>query len=111
MNILYNLNVPGYYLDLISSWEKKYDITLTKREKSILATQPATYEIFGGGETYKWRETKATVYFPKNVKIQTVVGDMYNRSQFDPGFAKGVYYQVGSNDNHSTRSVKIKFSL
>jgi hypothetical protein len=84
MTVLYNLNVPGYYIDLIHSWEKKYGIVLTKREKSILAIQPATYDIFGGGETYKWRESKATIYFPKNIKILNTTGEIYTRSSFNP---------------------------
>jgi len=83
MTILYNLNVPEYYLTLMHSLEKKYAITLTKREKSILAMQPATYDIFGGGETYKWRESKATVYFPKSIKVLHTTGEIYNRSHFD----------------------------
>lgn len=111
MTILYNLNVPGYYLDMMHALEKKYDITLTKREKSILAMQPATYDIFGGGETYKRRESKSTIYFPKHMKILNVTGEIYNRSHFDPWFANGVYYKVGTNDNHSTRSVKIQFEI
>jgi len=84
MTVLYNLNVPGYYLDMMHELEKKYDVTLTKREKSILAMQPATYDIFGGGETYKWRESKATIYFPRNIKILNATGEIYNRSHFDP---------------------------
>jgi hypothetical protein len=69
---------------MIHSREKKYGITLTERERSILALQPATYDIFGGGQTYKRRESKATIYFPKNIKILNMVGDMYTRSKFDP---------------------------
>ena len=111
MTVLYNLNVPGYYLDMMHELEKKYDVTLTKREKSILAMQPATYDIFGGGETYKWRESKSTIYFPKNIKILNATGEIYNRSHFDPWFANGVYYKVWSNDNHSTRNVKIDFKI
>jgi len=111
MTILYNLNVPEYYLTLMHSLEKKYAITLTKREKSILAMQPATYDIFGGGETYKWRESKATVYFPKSIKVLHTTGEIYNRSHFDAWFANGVYYKLWTNDNHSTRSVKISFSV
>jgi hypothetical protein len=38
-------------------------------------------------------------------------GEIYTRSSFNPWFANGLYYQLGSNDNHSTRSVKISFSV
>jgi hypothetical protein len=40
-----------------------------------------------------------------------MVGDMYTRSKFDPWFANGLYYQLGTNDNHSTRAVKIEFVI
>jgi hypothetical protein len=72
MNINYTLNVPNYYISFISSLEKKYAITLTDREKAILALKAAPYEDPKYGKVYKWRETKSTIYFPKNITIHSV---------------------------------------
>jgi hypothetical protein len=112
MNILYNLNVPQHYMRFISDLELKYELELTDRELGILAVQPAKYnDLQNGLNVYKWLETKATVYFPNNVEILAFDGEVYSRSKFYPDFANGLYYHLGTNENNTTRNVKIKFRV
>ena len=51
------------------SLEKKYNITLTDREKGILALQPTMYIDPQRGNVRKRRESKSTIYFPQNISI------------------------------------------
>jgi len=69
MRISYTLDIPQRYFDFITNLEKKYEITLTDRERSILALQPARYE---PDLVEKWWETKATIYIPFNLDILDV---------------------------------------
>ncbi|MBU0627151.1 hypothetical protein KKG31_02860 [Patescibacteria group bacterium] len=111
MNILYTLNVPQHYMSFISDLETKYELELTERELGILAVQPAKYDDPQNGKVYKWLETKSTIYFPNNIKILDLEGEVYSRSKFYPDFANGVYYLLGTNVNNTTRNVKIKFQI
>lgn len=106
MQISYVLDIPKEYFDFIASLEKKYWITLTEREKSILALQPARYE--PDLVDKRW-ETKATVYFPLNIDILDVQWEMFNNKYFVAPFANGLFYQMRINDNHSGKSLSIKF--
>jgi len=107
IQIKYTLTIPPYYTTFIQSLEKKYGITLTDRELAILALKPGNYEEPGFGKVKKLWETKATVYFPKNIQILNVAGDMYYQTQFSPPFANGLFYQAGSTENNSTRNISI----
>ncbi len=108
MQITYTLNIPKEYFNFILALEKKYWITLTDREKSILALQPARYE---PDPVEKWRETKATVYFPFNIDILDVGWEIFNNKYFVSPFANGLFYQMRINDNHSSKSINIKFQI
>ena len=106
MQITYTLDIPKEYFDFIIWLEKKYWITLTERERSILALQPARYD---PDPVEKWWETKATVYFPFNIDILDTKWEIFNNKYFVAPFADGLFYQMRINDNHSSKSLNIKF--
>ncbi|NOZ44963.1 MAG: hypothetical protein GXP45_07655 [bacterium] len=66
MTIWYRLDVPKQYYTFIHSLEQKYNIQLKDRERGILAMQAAQY---APQYPKKWRETKATVYFPLQIDL------------------------------------------
>ena len=109
LKITYELKVPGDYMDYIHSLEKKYDITLTDREKSILALQSMMYKDPKRGEVRKRWESKSTIYFPQSITIDQVKGDMFYQEKFYPPFANGLFYQMGINQNNTSKSITIKF--
>jgi hypothetical protein len=72
LKITYELKVPASYVDYMYSLEKKYDIRLTDREKSILGLQSMMYKDPKRGEVRKRRESRSTIYFPQNFTIDQV---------------------------------------
>lgn len=111
INIYYKFWIPEYYPALIKSFEKKYEIQITDREMAILGLKSGMYEEPGQGKVRKRRETKATVYFPQYIKVTNVTGDIYYQAPFTPPFANGLFYQMGSIENNSTRVVKINIEV
>jgi hypothetical protein len=69
------------------------------------------YEEPGIGKVRKRRETKATVYFPPYIKVTNVTGDIYYQAPFTAPFANGLFYQMGSIENNSTRVIKINIEV
>jgi len=78
---------------------------------AILGLKSGMYEEPGQGKVRKRRETKATVYFPQYIKVTNVTGDIYYQAPFTPPFANGLFYQMGSIENNSTRVVKINIEV
>lgn len=111
ITIYYKFSVPEYYPTFIQDLEKKYEIQITNREMAILGLKPGTYEEPGIGQVKKWRETKATVYFPQYIQITNVTGDTYYQTPFYAPFANGLFYQMGSIENNSTRVIKINITI
>lgn len=108
MEIKYTLNIPQEYFDFIKWLEQKYEITLTDRERSILALQPARYE---PELVEKWWETKATVYFPLNMDILDTNWEIFNQKYFVAPFANGLFYQMRINENGNSKSLNVKFQI
>ncbi|MFA6256174.1 MAG: DUF4012 domain-containing protein [Candidatus Absconditabacterales bacterium] len=111
INIYYKFEIPEYYPTLIKEFEKKYEIQITNRELAILGLKPGVYDEPGQGKVKKWWETKATIYFPKYIKVTNVTGDIYYQAPFYPPFANGLFYQMGSIENNSTRVIKINIII
>ena len=111
IHIKYTLSIPPYYETFIHRLEKKYEITLTDRELAILALKPGNYEEPGFGKVKKLWETRSTVYFPQNIHILNVTGDMYYHTTFTPPFANGLFYQAGSTENNTMRNIAIDIEV
>lgn len=111
ITISYKFEIPAQYKDIIKWFEKKYDVQLSGREEAILALRPGTYNEPGFGLVKKRRETKASIYLPLNIKILNVTGDLYYQTQFFPPFANGLFYQMGSIENNTTKSIKIDIEV
>ncbi len=111
IKVSYNFSIPDYYPTFIQSLEKKYAIQITDREKAILGLKSWMYEEPGQGKIRKRRESKSTIYFPQNIKILNVTGDMYYQAPFYPPFANGLFYQIGSIQNDSQRGIKIEVKI
>jgi hypothetical protein len=109
LKITYELNVPQSYMDYMHSLEGKYGITLTDREKWILALQPTMYIDPQRGNVRKRRESKSTIYFPQNIAITKVSWDIFYQAPFTAPFANGLFYQIGINKNNTSKSITIQF--
>jgi hypothetical protein len=111
INIYYKFGIPDYYPVFIKELEKKYEIQITDREMAILGLKSGMYDEPGQGKVRKRRETKATVYFPQYIKVTNVTGDIYYQEPFYAPFANGLFYQMGSIENNSTRVIKINIEV
>jgi hypothetical protein len=111
ITIYYKFEIPAYYPSLIQDLEKKYEITITNRELAILGLKPGVYDEIGIGKVKKRRETKATIYFPQYIKVTNVTGDIYYQTPFYAPFANGLFYQMGSIEDNSTRVIKINITI
>lgn len=69
------------------------------------------YDEPGQGKVRKRRETKATIYLPKYITIGNVTGDIYYQTPFYAPFANGLFYQMGSIENNSTRAISIQITI
>ncbi len=111
INIYYKFSIPEYYPTFIKSLEKKYEIQISNRELAILGLKPGVYDEPGQGKVKKRRETKATIYFPQYITVTNVTGDIYYQAPFYAPFANWLFYQMGSIENNSTRSIKINIEV
>lgn len=111
INIYYKFEIPKMYIDFIKDLEKKYEIEITDREMAILGLKSGIYEEPGFGKVRKRRETKATVYFPKYITVTNVTWDIYYQAPFTAPFANGVFYQAGSIENNSLRTIKMNIEV
>ena len=111
INIYYKFGIPDYYPLLIKDFEKKYEIQITNREMAILGLKPGVYDEPGIGKVKKWRETKATIYFPQYISVTNITGDIYYQAPFYAPFANGLFYQMGSIENNSTRAIRININV
>ena len=91
--------------------EKKYEIQITDREMAILGLKSGMYDEPGQGKVRKRWETKATIYFPQYIKITNITGDIYYQVPFYAPFANGLFYQMGSIENNTTRAIRINIEV
>ena len=78
---------------------------------AILGLKSGVYDEVGQGKVRKRWETKATIYFPQYIKVTEVTGDVYYQAPFYPPFANGLFYQMGSIENNSTRALRISIDV
>jgi len=111
INIYYKFIIPEYYPTFIKELEKKYEIQITDREQAILGLKSGLYDELGQGKVRKRWETKATIYVPKYITVTNVTGDIYYQAPFTPPFANGIFYQMGSIENNTTKTIKINITI
>lgn len=95
--IYYTLSVPSSYADYLNSLEKKYKITLTEREQTILWLLPK-------------RETRGTIYSPQSLQIENFEGDVYQSTGFSPPFGKWIAFQMLITQNNQTKKFSFTFT-
>jgi len=111
ITIRYEFSIPDFYVRFIKDMEKKYEIAITDREMAILGLKSGLYEEPGFGKVRKRWETRATVYAPHYSKIQYISGDIYYQAPFTAPFANGVFYQAGSIENNTTRTIILEMTI
>lgn len=111
ITIDYEFILPEFYINFIQSLEKKYEIQINDREMAILGLKSGMYEEEWFGKVRKRRETKATVYFPQYITIHNVTGDVYYTTPFYAPFANGIFYQAGSIENETTKTIKMEIEV
>ncbi len=109
--ISYTFSIPEMYQNFIQELEKKYEIQINDREKAILGLKSGMYEEEGFGKVRKRRETKATVYFPPYITVTNVTGDIYYQAPFYAPFANGIFYQAGSIENNTTKTIRMDIEV
>ncbi len=107
LQIAYDFGVEERYKGFIRELEKKYKIKLTPREEHILVLKPILYE--GEDELRRWA-TRGMIYFPPQVQILKVEGDVKAFGEFYPEFAKGVRYRMSTDKNFDSLEMKIVFT-
>lgn len=78
---------------------------------AILGLKSGMYDEPGQGKIRKRWETKAQIYFPQYIKILNVTGDIYYQTPFYPPFANGLFYQMGSIENNTTKVITIEIEI
>ncbi len=111
INIYYKFEIPTFYPTFIKDLEKKYEIKITDREMAILGLKSGMYDEPEQGKVRKRWETKATIYFPQYIKVTDVTGDIYYQAPFYAPFANGLFYQMGSIENNTTRAIRINIEI
>lgn len=94
--IVYNLNVPDWYIKFLANLEKKFNIKLTKRETFIF------------GLTYYWHN-RWLIYLPKDMKVYNIQWDIYYSKYFDWDFSSNIVYKIKSEENNATKFVEFEF--
>lgn len=94
VTISYALNIPPSYPQEIADLEKKYDIELTLREKTILGLYPV------------W-STRGVVYTPKHVSISSLNGQMKSGELFDTPFSHNALYVMQNGTDNSIKTVNM----
>lgn len=98
VKISYALTVPPGYTDEIASLEKKYDIALTVREKTILWVFPT-------------RATRGVVYAPKKVTISNLQGQFKTSQLFDTPFSHNALYFMSNGSNNTIKTVSMQIEI
>jgi len=111
INIYYRFSIPEYYTTFIKDLEKKYEIQIKDREMAILWLKSGMYEEPWFGKVRKRWETKSTIYMPQYITITNVTWDIYYQTPFYAPFANGLFYQMGSIENNSLRTIKINIEV
>lgn len=111
ITISYTFNIPEHYVHFIQDLEKKYEIQINDREMAILGLKSGMYDEEWFGKVRKRRETKANVYFPQYITIHKVTGDIYYTTPFYAPFANGIFYQAGSIENETTKTIKMEIEV
>jgi len=103
MEVYYHFNVPQNYKDSIQKREKQYNITLTEREKGILALGPTYNELR--------RATKSIIHFPKHRRLMGIEGDLYNIKKINSDFSQGISYQSDIKKENQTNLITININI
>jgi hypothetical protein len=111
VRITYTLSIPAQYRTFIQSLEEKYKVKIEDREWAILGMKAGTYDEPWQGLVKKRWETKSTIYFPLNVKILNVTGEVYYQTPFYAPFANGLFYQMGTTENNTSRTIQIQVQV
>lgn len=91
--VVYDLNIPQSYIDLLNSLSEKYDIELTDREDVILWLR-----VYWDNE---WM-----IYLPPNFKVSKVVGSPYEHKIFQTTFSSNLKFAIKSTRNNVMRYVQ-----
>lgn len=108
ISLRYALDVPKSYQDEMLALEQKYGITMTDRERHILALQPKNNY---PEQPIRWRETKEVIYLPPQTQVLGVEGDAFQIQPFHSDFSEGVAYQSRITQNQTTNAVRVKIQL
>ena len=104
----YYFFVPEAYRKFIRWLEKKYGINITPREEWILVINPVSH--YEWDTQRMWRE-KWMVYYPRNMEITSVGGDVENVNYFQSDFAQWLNYTLRTVKTEDQLQAVINFRI
>lgn len=104
----YNFFIPESYRNFITSLEKKYNISITSREKGILVTWPINH--FWNTSNRFW-ENKWIIYYPRNITITSIEWDISDILKFQTDFSQWLNYIVYIDKNQDQKQIVINFTI
>jgi len=94
--VSYTMNVPIHYQNYIKELEKKFNITLTDREKHILWLN------------YLW-DNEWIIYLPPDFKITNQTWDYYDFKEVKTPFSNNFVYKTIIKENNQVKNLEITF--
>ena len=104
----YYFFVPESYRNFIRWLEQKYQIGITPREEGILVLSPVNH--YEGDVQRMWRE-KWMVYYPRNMEITSVGGDVEDINYFQSDFAQWLNYTLRTVKTEDQKQAVINFRI
>ncbi len=106
--INYTFDLPKTYIDEMLALQKKYNITMTDREKYILALQNKHPD---PTIPLRHRESRETIHFPSHREIASPYGDLYNTKKTKSDFSQVVTFQTAIQTTPSSKRILIDFTI
>lgn len=106
--INYTFDLPKTYIDEMLALQKKYQITMTDREKYILALQNQHPD---PTLPKRYRESRETIHFPSHREINLPDWTLYNTKKFKSDFSQGIAFQTAITETPSNKRILIDFKI
>lgn len=106
LHISYTINIPSTYKKYINHLQEKYNISLTPRERTILALD-AGIDYQG---VARLRETKSQLYYPDHIRINAISGSDQHFFFTSP-FGQGLNYITMTDHSPSQKEIIIDMTI
>ena len=106
--INYTFDVPKTYTDSMLSLQKKYHITMTDREKYILAIQDFSWD----PTAPRYRQlSQETIHFPSHRTLWEIRWDLSYPKKFKSDFSQAITFQTTMHTTPENKRITIDFTI